>query len=164
MTRPARIETPLALLAVTLLCASACGPAFTVTITSPESGLTQESTLTVTGTTAGPAAVQGVLVNGTTAITEDGFATWSATVPISIGANTIQVTATDESGHTAEASVTVTRPELRIFAAPATVNIVVVSGGPIPPAQLVTVTFTGPSVFLSGLSYQPQWLKVTSPV
>src|SRR5262249_3903263 len=54
----------------------------------------------------------GVTVNGVTATLDAGTGTFSAVVSLADGANTLTAVATDQGGHTAEASVTVTLDSL----------------------------------------------------
>jgi hypothetical protein len=90
----------------------------TVAITAPPDGATvSASAVTVTGTATddGPVSVS---VNGHDAtVAADG--TWSVTVPLHQGVNTLAATATDTDGNTARAERTVTVP----------------AGGPPPPSN-----------------------------
>jgi DNA-binding beta-propeller fold protein YncE len=65
----------------------------------PPSSLTDADRITVTGTAADATAVTAVRVNGVTAITSDGFATWRATVPLGPGVNPLVVTTEDRWGN-----------------------------------------------------------------
>ena len=80
----------------------------TVAITAPANGaVVSTPAVTVTGTAADGVAVSSVNVNGTAAtLAPNG--TWSASVPLKPGPNTLTATATDQSGITASASVGVT--------------------------------------------------------
>jgi len=83
-------------------------------ITSPATGsYTTFATATITGTaTDVTSGVASVTVNGVTATTSDGFAHWSATVPLNSGGNTLTATATDKAqagGNIATATVTIAR-------------------------------------------------------
>ncbi len=61
---------------------------------------TDTQTLTVTGEAErGSAPVEGVRVNGVEATSSDGFATWSAEVPLVLGTNRIEVEVEDEDGN-----------------------------------------------------------------
>ena len=78
-----------------------------VTITSPVNGATvTNSPVTVSGTASGGFGVKSVTLNGATATVSAGD--WSATVPLTYGANTLTATMTTTDGGTATASVTVT--------------------------------------------------------
>jgi len=85
-----------------------------VTFTSPEEGAeTADDTVVVTGTATDESGVERVDVrvgDGAyePANTEDGFATWSATVPLAPGPNVVKVRARDAYGNTATATRTVT--------------------------------------------------------
>ena len=87
-----------------------------IAVTNLAQGVTYTTThasVTVQGTASDAiAGLSGVKVNGLTATTSDGFAHWSATVPLVNGANTLTVTATDNAqpgGNTGTASISVTR-------------------------------------------------------
>jgi RHS repeat-associated protein len=77
-----------------------------VTISSPQEGEVVESlAVTITGTAADP-NLDTVTVNGVAAtVGEDG--SFTASVPLADGANTLVVVATDRAGHATEASVNV---------------------------------------------------------
>jgi hypothetical protein len=78
-----------------------------VTISSPANGATVTSSpVTVTGTAGGGSGVKSVTVNGVTATLSGG--TWSASVPLTHGPNTLTASMTTNVGSTATASVTVT--------------------------------------------------------
>lgn len=79
----------------------------------PMDALSTGQTLVVRGTASDDGAVDGVTVNGVTAVSSDGFATWTATVPLTMGANEIVVAVEDDEGETTSnaASVDVTRVE-----------------------------------------------------
>jgi hypothetical protein len=77
-----------------------------VTINAPAS--TADANLKVTGTAGDDGAITSVTVNGVGA-TLPGDGTWSATIPLAVGANTVTATAKDEDGNAATASQTVTR-------------------------------------------------------
>ncbi len=78
-----------------------------VAITSPASGTsTATNTITVSGTSSDAlSGISNVTVNGQTATTSNGFATWSVTVPLGFGTNGITAIAYDGSGN-----VTTTSP------------------------------------------------------
>lgn len=81
----------------------------TITITDPTTGFsTTASTVTVTGTSTKDDALTttGVSVNGTPATSSDGFATWTASVPISVGPVTLTATVMDSESQTGTDSVT----------------------------------------------------------
>lgn len=71
-----------------------------IAITSPLTGVSSVvSNLTVQGTSSGTSAgVTAVKVNNVTATSADGFATWSATVPLGFGTNALTATATTGAG------------------------------------------------------------------
>jgi Glucodextranase, domain B len=80
----------------------------TVSIASPANGSTVTSSpATVTGTAADTGAIASVTVNGVAAtVAADG--SWSAGVPLSVGANTLTATVTDGTGMTSTATGAVT--------------------------------------------------------
>ena len=81
-----------------------------VTISSPTDGATVTSSpLTVSGTASGGFGVKSVTVNGVTATVSVGH--WTATVPLTLGANTLTATMTTTDGGTATVAVTVTYGE-----------------------------------------------------
>ena len=83
----------------------------TVAITSPASGTsTATNTITVSGTSFdGLSGISKVTVNGVTATTSDGFATWSVSTPLGFGSNGITAVAYDVAGNTTTTSpITVT--------------------------------------------------------
>ena len=75
-----------------------------IAIVSPASGSsTTQANITVQGTsTDALSGVAGVRlnINGATVSTSNGFATWTATVPLGFGTNAITATATDNAGNT----------------------------------------------------------------
>jgi bilirubin oxidase len=76
--------------------------------------VTANATLAVQGTSAGPSAgVTGVSVNGVVATSSDGFATWSANVPLGFGSNLLTATVTGPTGNAVSKSVaaTLTTPQ-----------------------------------------------------
>ncbi len=79
----------------------------TVVITSPASGTsTATATIAVSGTSTGATSVK---VNNVTATSANGFATWTATVPLGFGTNLLTATATNGAGTSVtSAAVTVT--------------------------------------------------------
>jgi len=78
-----------------------------VAITSPSNGATETaSPITVTGTVSDTVSIAGVTVNGAPATVSNG--TWTATVGLTTGQNTITAKATDGAGVVGSASVTVT--------------------------------------------------------
>lgn len=84
-----------------------------VTITAPtDNTLTAQVSVNVQGTAVDTiSGVASVTVNGVTATTTDNFAHWSATVPLSVGSNTLTVTALDNAqsgGNAGVASINVT--------------------------------------------------------
>ncbi|HEY2283252.1 MAG TPA: Ig-like domain-containing protein [Solirubrobacteraceae bacterium] len=79
-----------------------------VSIASPANGaVVNASTVTVTGSATDTGAVASVTVNGHSA-TLASNGSWSVSVPLSPGANTLSALATDQAGLTAGKSVTVT--------------------------------------------------------
>ena len=84
-----------------------------VTITSPANNTTTTAnSIVVTGTASDTiSSLTAVVVNGVNAVSSDNYATWTATVPLTPGANTITATSTDsadQGGNTGTASVSVT--------------------------------------------------------
>ena len=84
-----------------------------VAVTSPANNTTTTAnSIVVTGTASDTiSSLTAVVVNGVAATTSDGFATWTATVPLTPGANTITATSTDsadQGGNTGTASINVT--------------------------------------------------------
>jgi hypothetical protein len=78
-----------------------------VSIGSPASGTAVSvPTVTVTGSAADTGAIASVTVNGHPA-TLASNGSWSVTVPLSLGANTLTAVATDQAGITASKSITV---------------------------------------------------------
>jgi hypothetical protein len=79
-----------------------------LTITSPASGsFTTLSTTTVAGAaTDATSGVASVTANGVAATSSNSFAQWSATLPLSLGANSITVTAQDNAQPIGNASTT----------------------------------------------------------
>ena len=78
----------------------------------PAHSFSDADSLTVTGTaTDARSDVASVEVNGVAATSTDGFATWQAVVPLTVGLNTLTVSAADSSGsedpNAAEVEVTV---------------------------------------------------------
>ena len=84
-----------------------------ITITAPANNTTTAAnSIVVNGTaTDNVSPLTGLMVNGVAATTSDGYATWTATVPLTPGANTITATSTDsadQGGNTGSASINVT--------------------------------------------------------
>ncbi|MDD5688646.1 MAG: Ig-like domain-containing protein, partial [Elusimicrobia bacterium] len=83
-----------------------------INITSPVSGTTVTNLqLTVSGTASDNAALSTVEVKvgaGGTYVSATGLSSWSGTVTLVSGSNTIYAKATDTSGNTSETSITVT--------------------------------------------------------
>lgn len=73
----------------------------TVAISTPATGTsTAVNSITVTGTSSDAlSGIAAVRVNNVLATTGNGFATWSATVPLGFGTNGITATASDNSGN-----------------------------------------------------------------
>ena len=83
----------------------------TVAITAPATGTsTTTNTLTVTGTASDAfSGISGVKVNNVAATSGNGFATWTATIPLGFGGNAITATAFDGGGNLAtSAAITAT--------------------------------------------------------
>jgi hypothetical protein len=76
----------------------------------PPSSLTDTPSITLRGTAADVDDIGAIRVNGAAAQSTDGFATWTATVTLTHGANTITIESEDEYGakDTSAAEVTVT--------------------------------------------------------
>lgn len=84
-----------------------------ITITSPANNTsTTASSISISGTASDAISpLTGLVVNGVAATTSDGYATWTATVSLTPGANTLMVTSTDsadQGGNTGTASINVT--------------------------------------------------------
>jgi Glucodextranase, domain B len=77
----------------------------------PPQSVTDAVTITVRGTAGDATAVTAVTVNGTAATSDDGFATWTAEIPLTEGDNPIVVTTEDTLGNGADsvAQATVVR-------------------------------------------------------
>jgi hypothetical protein len=78
-----------------------------VAISAPANGASSsQSQVTISGTASDQTALSSLVVNGTSVqVAEDG--TWSATVPLNVGSNTITALATNVFGHTAQAQISV---------------------------------------------------------
>lgn len=78
-----------------------------IAITSPTTGFTTtQNTVNVQGTSGdGLSGVAAVSVDGVAATTAANYAHWSATVPLSVGTNTLTATAADAAGNISTASV-----------------------------------------------------------
>ncbi|MFH1674410.1 MAG: hypothetical protein ABIF87_13415, partial [Pseudomonadota bacterium] len=103
-----------------------CTKAVHIAITSPAAGATiYRPEVTVEGTYEAEANDIGIVVNGITVTVTNG--TFSASIPLSEGQNTITATATDEYGQTASDSITVTliylTPTVSISATPETIQV-----------------------------------------
>lgn len=92
----------------------------TASITFPtRSAMTSASSLRISGVASDASGVAAVSVNGVAAASVDGYRTWSATVPLLPGDNTVQVSAVDFVGNVrAPAAVTVVRRESFLMARP----------------------------------------------
>lgn len=77
-----------------------------VTVTSPR--ITNSANVTLAGTTSDTSGVARVLVGNTPATSPDGFASWTCSVALHPGQNTLTITATDNAtpAQTTETSVT----------------------------------------------------------
>ncbi len=118
-----------------------------VSITAPANNtITSASTINVQGTATDTISpVTALMVNGVTATTADGYAHWSATVPLIPGANTITATASDsadQGGNSGAASISVTYNATGP-------TIVSVSTGPTSP------TYLDPTYVLAQITPQP---------
>lgn len=80
-------------------------PAAAILFPTPVS-YTDAATLTVRGTASDANALQSVSVNGVLASTATAFNTWSVTVPIAPGDNTLTVSVTDTAGNTNASAAT----------------------------------------------------------
>ena len=79
----------------------------------PYDALTDAATIVVRGSATSPDAIAGVTVAGVPATSGDGFANWTAAVPLTIGSNTLDVDATTGLGGALTAgSVVVTREDV----------------------------------------------------
>ena len=110
-----------------------------VQITSPANGATLNGTpVTVSGTASDETALAGVTVNGVAATLGSG--TFSASVPLVAGANTLTAVATDSSGNTAsvQIQVTYTPPDVT----PPLVQITSPANGAVLTSASVTVSGT----------------------
>jgi hypothetical protein len=86
-----------------------------VAVTYPADGESVNAiSLTVTGTATDPDGVAEVLVNGIRATSQDGFASWEATVPLTTGQNQLMVDAADNLLNRRTAAVTLTISNTRI--------------------------------------------------
>lgn len=65
----------------------------------PLYALTDTDTITVRGCAADEQPVTSIVVNGVTATSGDGFATWQATVPLSAGDNDLRIESRDSDGN-----------------------------------------------------------------
>jgi arylsulfatase A-like enzyme len=118
-----------------------------ITITAPAiNTTTTANSIVVSGTATDTISpLTGLTVNGVNAVTTDAYATWTATVPLTPGANTITATSTDsadQGGNTGSASIHVTYNAN----GPA---IVSVSTGPTSP------TYLDPTTVLAQITPQP---------
>lgn len=118
-----------------------------VTITAPANNTTTTAnSIVVNGTATDTISpLTGLTVNGVAATTSDGYATWTATVPLTPGANTLTATSTDsadQGGNTGSASINVT------YNANGP-TIVSVSTGPTSP------TYLDPTTVLAQITPQP---------
>ena len=105
-----------------------------VAITTPADGATSsQTTVNVQGTSADAlSGIASVIVNGVAAATADSYAHWSASVPLSVGGNTVTAIATDAAGNTSAASIT-------ISLSPVTPVISAVTTGPTSPTYMDSV-------------------------
>jgi len=118
-----------------------------ITITAPANNTTTTAnSIVVNGTATDTISpLTGLTVNGVNAVTTNAYATWTATVPLTPGANTITATSTDsanQGGNTGTASINVTYNA----SGPA---IVSVGTGPTAP------TYLDPTAVLAQITPQP---------
>ncbi|WP_428264907.1 hypothetical protein [Haliangium sp.] len=73
----------------------------------PPSSLTDAPTITLRGSAEDVDAIAAIRINGVDVTTNDGFATWTATVTLSHGDNTIAIESEDEYGAVDTAAATV---------------------------------------------------------
>ncbi len=64
----------------------------------PQASLTDANTIAVRGTVESPGKVAHLMVRGVPAATTDGWKTWSATVPLVLGSNELEVLMLDAAG------------------------------------------------------------------
>lgn len=79
--------------------------------------LTDEDTLIVRGTASDASTISEVRVDGVLAVSSDGFATWTATIPLSVGVHDLAVSTLDDLGNAdaAAASVRVERSDVLLI-------------------------------------------------
>src|SRR5262245_32279006 len=65
----------------------------------PARSLTEAATILVRGTASDPDGVASIRVNGIAAVSNDGYATWTANVPLVFDANQLAVEAVDSVGN-----------------------------------------------------------------
>ena len=76
-------------------------------------GMTDAATFTVRGTATSPDGITSLEVSGVAASTSDGFATWTAMVPLALGSNVLELTAiTGIGGEIVGPTVNVTRVDV----------------------------------------------------
>ncbi|MEH6448430.1 MAG: hypothetical protein V7765_07155 [Oleispira sp.] len=81
-------------------------PPITVISFPPEKSMTSSNSIVVRGSSTDASGIQAVTVNGVEAISDDGFATWTATVTdLSAGFNTLMATTTDFQSDSSTQSV-----------------------------------------------------------
>ncbi len=80
----------------------------------PQVSLTDATTIAVRGTVESPGRVAHLMVRGVPAATTDGWQTWSATVPLVLGSNKLNVSMLDTDGNPigADESVSVKRQDV----------------------------------------------------
>lgn len=74
------------------------GGAAVARVFPPQDGLSDDETIVVRGTASSPDGIAGVTVAGVAATSNDGFATWTAAVPLALGANVLSTSATTGVG------------------------------------------------------------------
>jgi hypothetical protein len=112
----------------------------TIAISSPASGATETSSpVTVSGTASAGSGVKSVTVNGVSATVSGG--SWSASVPLTSGQNTLTATLTSDAGNTATAAETVTY-------APPTTSVPPAKPVPAPHISVLSKRFNGKAVLV----------------
>lgn len=74
------------------------GPGAVARVFPPQDGLSDDEAVVVRGTASSPGGIAGVTVVGVAATSNDGFATWTAAVPLALGANVLSTSATTGVG------------------------------------------------------------------
>lgn len=74
-------------------------PPLVTVLFPPRHSLTDEAVLTVRGTATDATGIAAIEINGTTAVSSDGFASWQLEVPLDPGANQLVISSTDDQGN-----------------------------------------------------------------